>query len=422
MKFPKNYILYSCFLLFINFLLLISCSAQETETFQWTRFRGSDGLGIDSSESAPVTWDSTDFLWDIVLPGNGHASPVVWGNMIFVTSADDEKNMGYMIAVDELDGKILWQKEFNVTELSMHVDNNLASATPAVDESQVYIIWYTTKKVTLIALTHDGTLQWQSEFGGIETRHGGGSSLMLTGTNVVFTREQEEGSSVSSSWVAVNKRTGKIAWEVERETCTRNSFSTPILVTNDNQATQLLFTSEAHGFTGVDPETGQVLWEQKELLTHRVVASPVYSEGLIIGNRKGQGVVLEVDLNTNQPGDTALYSLPPNLSPYVPTPIIVDDLLFIYLDNGTVACVRFATGELVWKERPAGPIYGSPICVDGKLYCMTKAGKVLVIVADSTYELYGIHELGEESFSTPVMCGSGMVFRTSSHLMLLGND
>ena len=130
-------------------------------------------------------------------------------------------------------------------------------------------------------------------------------------------------------------------------------------------------------------------------------------------------MVLEVDENINPVADTALYTLPPNLSPYVPTPIVVGNLLYLFLDNGSVACLELASGKLLWKERPAGPIYGSPICVNGNLYCMTKAGKVIVIRAQASYDLLGIHELGNESFSTPAMSASGMIFRTSSRLIML---
>jgi outer membrane protein assembly factor BamB len=133
-------------------------------------------------------------------------------------------------------------------------------------------------------------------------------------------------------------------------------------------------------------------------------------------------MVLSVDLNTHKVAEKPLYTLPPNLSPYVPTPLVKDDLLFLFMDNGTVACVRLESGELLWKERPAGPLYGSPVCVNGILYCLSKAGKVMVIRAGSEYELLGIQDLGEGSFSTPVMCMSGMVFRTFSRLMLLGNN
>ena len=406
-------------LLLLFLFMFLNCFSQENGNHAWTRFRGSDGMGIDSKGSVPESWDSSDFIWQTSLPGVGHSSPVVWGSTIFVSSADDARDMGSVMAIDEHQGKILWQKDFSVADLNMHVDNNLASSTPAVDESQLYVIWYAREKVTLIALTHRGELQWLSEFGGIEARHGGGSSLVLTEKNIVFTREQEEGSSFKSSWVAVDKITGKTAWELERESFTNNSFSTPLLVKNDRQEAQLIFTSEAHGFTGVDPETGRVLWENKGLLTHRVVASPLYYEGMLVGCRKGQGMVVGVDLNTHKVADTALYILPPNLSPYVPTPLVKDDLLFLYMDNGTVACVKLASGELLWKERPAGPLYGSPIWVGGKLYCISKAGKVIVVRAEANYELLGIHDLGEGSFSTPVMCESGMVFRTFSSLMLL---
>ncbi len=296
-------------------LLLFSCIASQAQTDQWTRFRGYQGQGIQKNGSAPVNWDSSDFRWNISLPGKGHASPIVWENKIFVTSADDKKDTGYLTAVNQGDGTILWQKEFELTDLTMHKDNSLAMPTPAVDESHIYFIWYSNDKTNLYALSHDGTPRWQTEFGGIEGRFGGGSSLMLTDNCVVFTREQEDGSSVNGSWVAVNKQTGAIAWELERETCPRNSFSTPILVKNDHQE-----------------------------------------------------------------------------------------------------------GQLIWKERPAGTIYGSPICIDGNLYCVTKAGNVMVIRADSEYQLHGIHALGEGCFSTPVMCRSGMVFRTFSQLMVLGNN
>ena len=412
----KNYLLYSCFLLFI------SSSASDTETFQWTRFRGSDGSGVDSNGSIPVTWESTDFRWEIALPGKGNASPVVWGNTIFVTSADDEKDIGYAFALNERDGNILWERKFNVTDLAMHENNNLAAATPVVDEAQVYFIWYSKEKTNLTAFTHDGTLQWETEFGGIESRHGGGSSLTLTDKYVVFTREQEDFSSLKSSWVSVDKRTGTTVWELERESAVANSFSTPLLVKANNQSDQLIFASQAHGLTGVNPETGQVLWERKELFPARVVASPIYSEGMIIACRKSETVVFDLNLTTNQPADTVRYCLPRNLSPYVPTPIVVGELLFLFMDSGTVACVLLATGELLWKERPAGAIYGSPICVAGNLYCMTKAGNVVVIRADSSYQLLGTYELGDGTFSTPVMSKSGMVFRTFTKLMILDNS
>jgi outer membrane protein assembly factor BamB len=409
------------YFLFALSLLLLDCSSSQNKSNYWTKFRGVDGLGIDIKTRAPFNWEESDLKWKVPLPGIGNASPVVWRNKIFVPSADDAKDTGYLTAVDGKDGKVVWQMEFKVTDLNMHMDNNLAAQTPAVDKSQVYIVWYSNEKTTLIALTHDGTIRWQSEFGGILSRHGGGSSLTLTDECVIFTREQEKDySTYSSSWLAVDKKTGKTVWELERESPEYNSFATPLLLKRNNQPTQLIFASQSHGLTGVVPETGKVLWERKNLFPSRVVASPFYSDAMIVVSRNGETLVIDMDSISNQAKDSARYSLPHNLSTYVPTPIVVNKLLFTFMDNGTVACIQLATGELLWKERPSGAIYGSPICVNGNLYCITKEGKVLVIRADSTYQLLGINELGEGSYSTPVMCNSGMVFRTFTQLMMFG--
>lgn len=406
-------------ILFLVLLILVSFSTADNHGHSWTRFRGSDGSGIDSQGNVPTEWDSINYQWQVSLPGTGSSSPVVWEDKIFVTSSDDQKDIGYALALDEKNGAILWQKEFEVSDLSMHKDNNLASPSPVVDESQVYFIWYSKEKTNLMALTHEGSFQWEAQFDGIESRHGGGSSLVLTNKYVIFTREQEDFSSLKSSWVAVDKASGETVWELDRESAEANSFSTPLLIKKEDGSDQLIFASQAHGISCVDPNNGMLLWERKNLLPARVVASPVYSDGFLVVCSKGEAIVMEIPQDDAKPADTAKYSLPRNLSPYVPTPIIVGEFLYIFTDNGTAACLRLATGELQWKERPAGAIYGSPLCVDGKLYCITKEGEVVVIRADSTYELLGINSLGDGSYSTPVMAGSGMIFRTFSKLMKL---
>ena len=142
--------------LVFSFLLLIgSSSSSDKDINQWTRFRGADGQGIDTISKAPTNWEESDFLWKISLPGTGHASPVVWNDLIFVTSSDDESNKGYVMAIDEQNGELLWQKEFNVTDLEMHKDNNLAAPSPAVDESHVYTVWYSKELTRIAALSHD---------------------------------------------------------------------------------------------------------------------------------------------------------------------------------------------------------------------------------------------------------------------------
>ena len=114
-------------LIFSFFLMIGSAASPDKNTNQWTRFRGVDGQGIDTVNKAPTTWEESDYRWNIELPGTGHASPVVWDDRIFVSSSDDSIDKGYLMAIDEQNGELLWQKDFKVSELTMHKDNNLAA-------------------------------------------------------------------------------------------------------------------------------------------------------------------------------------------------------------------------------------------------------------------------------------------------------
>jgi outer membrane protein assembly factor BamB len=107
-------------------------------------------------------------------------------------------------------------------------------------------------------------------------------------------------------------------------------------------------------------------------------------------------------------------------APYVPTSIAVDGLLFTFDDRGYASCLRSDTGEQLWREKPAKRFYGSPVWADGKLYCITTDGDVLVIRAGEIYELLATNSLGEKSHATPAIAGGIMYLRTYSHLISIG--
>jgi outer membrane protein assembly factor BamB len=107
-------------------------------------------------------------------------------------------------------------------------------------------------------------------------------------------------------------------------------------------------------------------------------------------------------------------------APYVPTPVAVDDLVFLWSDAGIVTCVRAVTGDTVWHKRVGGNYYGSPICVGGKLYCIREDGEVTVVAASDEYKLLGRNPLGEESRSCPAVANGRIYLRTFSHLISVG--
>ena len=108
--------------------------------------------------------------------------------------------------------------------------------------------------------------------------------------------------------------------------------------------------------------------------------------------------------------------------PYVPTALAKDGLLFLYHDSGLITCVRASTGEQFWSEKPAARFYGSPVWVDGRLYCMDRKGNLVVLEASATYKLLAVFPLGEKTHATPAVSGGRMYLRTYSHLISVGGS
>ena len=381
-----------------------------------TRFRGPNGQGRYEQVDTPIQWNEQDVIWDISLPGIGHSSPVAWNDIIFVTSADDEKSTGSLFAVHFDNGNLLWRKDFSFAPFHINNDNSYASSTPAVDSNHVYILWFSQEETRVAALSHDGQYIWERTFNGVHSRHGSGTSPVVVDDLLVFTLEQEQAkdSPFNSVWYTLDTQTGEIRWELERENARSNSQSTPCLYALQGK-TCLLFTSEAHGFCAVDPLTGKEMWSFNPF-DARTITSPVSSGEILVASCKGKQLVVLPQ------GDSAIikYELASRTSPYVPTPVVVDDLLFNVVDNGYVSCHLLETGELLWREKPAGKVYGSPMYANGHLYFMDREGEIVVLQADRIYKLIAVHSLGEGSHATPIVLDNSLILRTFSRLKRVG--
>jgi outer membrane protein assembly factor BamB len=167
---------------------------------------------------------------------------------------------------------------------------------------------------------------------------------------------------------------------------------------------------------------GNVLWESGPVFNHRVVASPLVSQGMLIGTCKKKIVAYNLDYKDNAFIGQLAYELPSKLTSYVPTPIVYEGLLFVCVDKGNVTCINLSDGEVLWNEKPAGAFYSSPILVNGRLYCTTKRGEVVVIKASKNYKLLTINQLGEKTYATPAVAAGRMYFRTFSHLISIGKN
>ncbi len=403
-------------------LLLVSAARAG----QWPRFRGPNGQGISDAKTIPVKWTQSDYDWKIELPGSGPSSPVVWDEKVFTTCADTSAPKGILVAVDAGTGKTLWTKQYALSRSKMNKLNSYATGSPALAADRVYVLFSTAGEMILTALDHDGGRVWQREFGPTTSSHGPGVSPIVVGDLVVFSREQKVNSgSVRSEWIAVDRHTGQTKWAVPRKSGAI-SYSTPCLYASQGGPDRLVFTSQLHGITAVDPSDGKVVWEADFAFIARVASSPVIVGDLIAGTcgQGGGGKRIAAIKPPAAPGApaTEAYSSEDRASgtiPYVSTGLCKDGLLFHYHDQGTICCRRAETGEILWTEKPAGKYYGSPVWVDGRLYCITREGDVVVIKAAAEYELLGVNALGEKSDATPAIADEKMYLRTVSHLMCL---
>jgi outer membrane protein assembly factor BamB len=388
---------------------VVVCSPLAAE--DWSRFRGNDGSGISGLEGLPTSWSDSDYAWKIELPGVGHAAPIVHGDRLFVTSAVEEGAVRSLHCLDANTGKEFWTRTIGLDRSHKHQKNSWASSTPCTDGERVYVVFADVENYTLAAYDYDGELVWRRRLGEFRSQHGQGVSPILFEDLVILTNDQRGPSSI----MAFDKGTGDVRWSTLRA-IREASYATPT-ITEVNGEARLICASGASGISSLDPRTGQVLWSS-EPFPLRTVASVVVGEGVAIAScgQGGSGGVLQraVDLETGELKWERKRELP-----YVPTPIVYEGHLYVWADNGIVACANLETGETIWRERASGETSGSPVCVDGKLYCIGEQGDVTVVAAKPTFEPLGSTSLGEASHSTPAVGNGRLYLRTYSHLACL---
>jgi len=421
-----------CLLVFGMEEALTHAAGKENE---WARFRGLNGSGISDAKAIPIKWTAKDYNWTVKLPGDGSSSPVVWGQQLFVTCNDRKKSIRSIVCVNAADGKIRWRRNFPYTSYRMHRDNDFASATPTVDADGVVVVWSMPKKLLMLALDLEGKEMWSRDLGPYVGIHGSASSPIIAGDSVILANDQmhpqvmkrylPKGASMipgESFLIAVDRKSGKTRWKIERKTVLAG-YSTPC-VRRTGRGTELVFSGTAHGMTGVDLKTGKVNWEIKGILGSRVVGSPQLYQDLVFGSH-GVGLSAQrfVAVRAPKEGGVAKPEVAYNVNqspPLVPSCLIKGDLLFLWTDSGIVSCLDAASGKRYWRERVGGSYYCSPVWIDGRLYCTSKTGEVVVVAAEKTFKLLAKNPLGEKCFAVPAIANGVMYQRTQTKLFSLG--
>ena len=400
-------------------IVLPSSARLSGDEGDWPRFRGPNGSGVAEGVVFPTQWTERDYLWQIDLPGVGHSSPVVWQDQLYVTCGDPDTAGLTLLALDAATGQQRWSEHLASTPHRFHTANSYASSSPAVDARHVYLLVASPELIELVAFTHRGDEVWRRQLGTYQANHGFGVSPMVVDDMVVFACDQLGESFV----IALDSATGDTRWRKERQSG-KAAYGTPCVWQAPDGSRQIILCSMAEGMVGFAPD-GRQLWQLSDVFPQRCTNSPVVAEGLVLcsSGQGGNGKSMVAVRPGDGDGTAAEVAFEwTKAMPQAVTPVAHEGLLFVWHDRGVVSCRDLDSGEQLWLERVGGTYYGSPICVGGRLYCISADGEVVVLAAEREFAELGRVDLGEPSNATPAVSRGKMFLRSISSLACLPTE
>lgn len=394
---------------------------------EWNRFRGSNGTGISQAQGLPEAVEEKNRLWRAQV-GKGWSSPIVFKDKVFLTAEVDKDNRG-IVCLDLGSGEVLWTYKIPFQTYQQHKFNSFASATPFADQDRVYIQWATGEYIEALALTHDGKLAWhRKEITNYVPEHGSANSSVVE-EGVMLIRSEHEGP--GNKILGLNATTGETLWELPLSS-SKNPYSTA-LVRETAQGKEFIIVNSVNGVFAVDVKKGQKRWEYNPGFKQRSVGSTaLVNDQLFTTLGSGGGGKESAMLKLNGSKPEVAYEIKGALC-YVPTPLVVNDRLYLLGDGGILRCLNFKSGEEIYSERLKGTsgnstkYFSSPVYADGKIYCCSQTGDVVVLKEGGEFEVLSTTKLenqekkAEPINSTPAIAAQKILIRSESELHCFGS-
>ncbi len=397
----------------------------------WGHWRGPTGNGVAINATPPTKWSpTTNVRWKVEVPGRGSASPVIWDDSVFVTTAiATGKNAGKLpnlefklLCYDRADGKLKWQQTAIVAtpHEETHSTNGFASASPCTDGQHVYAHFGSRG---LYCYSMDGKLVWKrNDFGNMRTRNtfGEGSSPTLEGNKILVPWDHEG----PSALYALDKLTGVTIWKTPREepTC----WATPLVAEYQGKK-QIIMNGQSFA-RSYDLETGKELWRCTGQ-TERPIASAVADNELAFvgsGHRgsflgafrmKGKGDIKGTD--------NVAWTIDRD-TPDIGSPILSSGRIYFYKGkSGQLSCVDAKTGKPFYMASRIPGIestYASPVAAGGYVFLTDRNGKTVVIKDAIDLSIVASNSVGEPVDATPSPAGKELFIRGEKHLFCIAEQ
>jgi outer membrane protein assembly factor BamB len=420
----------------------------------WPSFRGPNGSGLGSG-NPPVTWNvesGENIKWKTAIPGLAHSCPVIWDDRVYLTTAvpvglEAKLDKGWMggsiasaqeagewewkvLSLDRSSGRILWEQTAHkgAPMYKRHPKSTHANGTPTTDGKHVVAFF---GSEGLYGYDREGKLLWKKDLGPLnsawgrftEMSWGTASSPILHDGKVILQCDAAN----ASFWVAFDVKDGKEVMRIERGDVA--TWSTPSLHVGKD-VTQLVCNGYKK-MAGYDLSSGKELWSLSDG-GDIPVPRPVIAGDLFVitnGHSKSPIFVVRADARGDltptedrKPEGLAWWSRVKGS--YMPTPIVIDDLLYIADDNGLFTVFELSNGQQVSRQRLPGsggsPFSASPVAAGGRLYITNEDGQVDVVQAGRDFKVLASNQMKEICMATPSIADGLLFIRGQNHLFCIG--
>ena len=425
-------------------LLLLQVTLARADN--WPQWRGVHSDGISTENNIPTKWSKSEkIVWRTPMPGQAGATPCIWGDRIYATSA--EANDLVLLCLSTVDGKVLWKQKVGEGNQDARAgEGNSASPSPSTDGQHVWVFFGTG---AIACFTKDGTEVWKfnvsDRFGKLDIQFGMTSTPVLEGDGLylqlIHGRMQRGDQSRTGKVIKLDKLTGKTVWEVDRVTdaqfeC-KHSYASPFIY--DDKKSKFLVAHGADCTTGHDLVSGREIWRFGMLngptplnarpndITFRFVASPCVdpkSNTIIIPTAKDGPVIAikasELQGDSSAKESAVAWNFPK--TPDVSIPVIVDGLVYMLQKDGRLQCVELASGKEVYLNRTySGQHRTSPLYADGHLYFGSNDGHFTVVKAGKDFEIVSTIEMGEAITASAIVSNGTLYIRSYEALYAIRN-
>jgi len=430
--------------LFCVFVCCAICGAGRAEN--WPQWRGPSYNGSSPEKGLPANWSKGSALWQADLPGPAAATPVIWGDKVFVSSVDATASTLNAICLDRLSGKVLWNKTVMEGAIRQDDKSNFATPSPIADAAHCFFLYGNgmmaaydhagnklwSRNVFKEYVTPASTLAFNWTYSSSPALYGDRLFLQVLQRNVPTRGHGRTEGSLDSFLLLLDPASGAQLAQVLRPTDaveeSREAYTTPIPLEFEGKTTIMVCGGDY--LTGHDPKTGQELWRSPTFNSGkkdswRVVASPVASRGVILvcAPQPANPICgMQLAPGGPPPGPTIAWTDDNHreVSADTPTPAVLDGDFFVLGDiKRNLSRVEPATGKIKWTVATPGPAKyeAPPTAGDGKIYLMNHAGTVVVVNAadGAILDSIAMGERGDELTRSCIAISSGELFIRTNH-------